>query len=379
MQAILDAWKQAAIDQANGQIDYATLQAITELERALEDAQPQFKEQAESVSLEERQALDNSALYAELRGDKGGIGQEQYNSIQNTAAQNRLAVQQAQTKLSTDTARQIADLRAQGEFEKADKALEITQQYLAQLMTLEQWAAEFNMTQEQFQASLQQWQAEYGMAMMQIGISQNQWQQEFQFAKDQFNYEVGQVATNQLAQAGYALLEYGQIDQITDEQLQAMGLSRQQAQAYYDAFVASYAESNGGATNTSDAVYQDLIDNNYTNKSDVESIKKFLRTRHQDWSEEVIEAYADLFVERKYTQLHLNSVVPDDDSWGPGMNVTTSDGKASDWAVAQGKIRDFIESEDLIGLFDYLSKNQNVFNGEQWKWIVSVGEEKGVW
>ena len=35
---------------------------------------------------------------------------------QNNAAQNRLAVNQAQTKLATDTARQVEDLRAQGEF-----------------------------------------------------------------------------------------------------------------------------------------------------------------------------------------------------------------------------------------------------------------------
>ena len=388
MQAYLDEWKAAAMQQANGQVDYAVNQAVRELERALADAQPQFKEQAESVTLDERQAMDNAALYAQLRGDKGGIGQEQYSSIQNTAAQNRLAVQQAQTKLSTDTARQIEDLRAQGEFEKADKALEITQNYLAQLVALEQWAAEYGLTQQQFQASLQQWEAEYNMALQQIGIAQNQWQQEFdaaqnqwqqefQFAKDQFNYEVGQNATNQLAQAGYALLESGQIDQITDAQLQAMGFSRDQAQAYYDAFVA--ASTSNGTTGATDAVYQMLIENNYTNKSDVETIKKFLRTQYPDWKDAVIEAYADMFVASKYTQLHLNSVVPSDNSWGPGMNTTTSDGKASDWAVAQGKIRDFIESENLVGLFDYLSKNQNVFNGEQWKWIVSVGEEKGVW
>ena len=96
LRELLSAWQEAAQQQANGQIDYATQQAIRELERALEDAQPQFKEQAESVAIDERQAMDNAALYAQLRGDNGGIGQEQYNSIQNTAAQNRLAVQQAE-------------------------------------------------------------------------------------------------------------------------------------------------------------------------------------------------------------------------------------------------------------------------------------------
>ena len=185
MQGYLDAWQQAATDQSNAQVDYAVQKAVADLERALADAQIQYKEQAESVDRNARQAMDNSALYAELRGDRGGIGQEQYNSIQNTQAQNHLAVQQAQTKLATDTQRQIADLRAQGEFQKADAALEITQSYLQQLISLEQWAAEYNLSVEQFNASLKQWQAEYNMAMQQFDASQNQWAAEYDLALQQ--------------------------------------------------------------------------------------------------------------------------------------------------------------------------------------------------
>lgn len=207
--ALLEEWKKAAAEQANGQIDYAVAQAITELERALEDAQPAFREAAEAVSREEAQALDNSALYAELRGDKGGIGQSQYNEIQAAAAQNRLAVQQAQTKLATDTARQIADLRAQGEFEKADKALEITQTYLSQLISLEQWAAEFGFSQQQFQASLNQWQKEYELAMKKFG------------------FEVESAENSRAAEIAYALLEQGIA--LTPEQLEALGMTDEQA------------------------------------------------------------------------------------------------------------------------------------------------------
>lgn len=178
---LLEEWKKAASAQANGQIDFAVQQAILDLERALADAQGQFKEQAESVAKDEMQALDNSALYAEMRGDKGGIGQSQYNEIQAAAAQNRLAVQQAQTKLSTDTARQIADLRAQGEFEKADKLLEITQTYLSQLMSLEQWQAEFGLSQKQFEASLRQWQAEFDQAVEEFNFGKTKWETEFNY------------------------------------------------------------------------------------------------------------------------------------------------------------------------------------------------------
>ena len=209
---LLEEWKKAAAEQANGQIDYAVSQAIAQLERALEDSKAQYKEQAEGVARDEMQGLDNSALYAEMRGDKGGIGQSQYNEIQAAAAQNRLAVQQAQTKLATDTARQIADLRAQGEFEKADKALEITQQYLSQLIPLEQWAAEFGLSQQQFQASLDQWQAEFDLAMK------------------EFDYNVAANERDYNASMAEALLAAG--IPLDDEQLKAIGMSRDQYNEY---------------------------------------------------------------------------------------------------------------------------------------------------
>jgi hypothetical protein len=218
-QALLNEWQKAAGQQATGQIDYAVNQGVTELERALADAQPMFKEQAESVARDEMQALDNSALYAEARGDKGGIGHSQYNEIQSAAAQNRLAVQQAQTKLATDTARQIADLRAQGEFEKADKLLEITQNYLSQLMNLEKWAAEFGLSYEQFQKSLEQFDLE------------------FQFKKDQFLFEKEQYAnslamTNKNQAADLALQLLGMGINVSDEQLKAIGWTRDQVNQY---------------------------------------------------------------------------------------------------------------------------------------------------
>ena len=164
------------------------------------------------------QALDNSTLYAEARGDKGGIGQSQYNEIQAAAAQNRLAVQQQQTKLSTDTARQIADLRAQGEFEKADKLLEITQQYLSQLMNLEQWAAEFGLSYQQFQAALEQFDLEFELKKEQL-----------RFDKGQYANSLALTNKNQTADLALQLLGMG-ID-VSDEQLKALGYTRDQANA----------------------------------------------------------------------------------------------------------------------------------------------------
>lgn len=264
LRGMLDAWQQAALKQSDGRVDYAVQKAVADLERALQDAQPQFKEQAETVAREERQALDNSALYAEMRGDKGGIGQEQYNSIQNTAAQNHLAVQQAQTKLATDTQRQIADLRAQGEFEKADAALQITQQYLQQLIGLEQWAAEYNLSTAQFQESIRQWEAEYNMAMQQFQTGVNQWQAEFAFQQQQYANSLNQWQQefdygkqSDLANVGWALLESG--IPLSEEQMSAMGIDPGQAsQILMQQQLEAALKNNGSGTPVIDDVTMSL-------------------------------------------------------------------------------------------------------------------------
>ena len=250
LKSLLDQWREAALQQQNGKIDYAVAQAVAELERALEDAQPKFKEQAEAVARDEMQGLDNSALYAEARGDKGGIGQSQYNEIQAAAAQNRLAVQQAQTKLSTDTARQIADLRAQGEFEKADAALEIAQSYLSQLMGLEQWAAEFGLTQAQFQESIRQWEAEYNLAMQQFKVDTD-----LSYAQLTGKLSDGTLTLNgksQLADMGEALLSAGIMP--SADQLEAMGMTEAQAGQYLTLMQleAEQQKASGGTTGGDD-------------------------------------------------------------------------------------------------------------------------------
>ena len=157
----LDKWLAAAREQANRQADYATKTGIDELKRAEEDAQAQFQTQRDQIEASRAKASDNQVLYNERRGDRGGIGAAQYDSIANTAAQNQLAVNQAQVKLSTDTARQIADLRAQGEFQKADALLQLSQTYLQQLISIQQWGAEFNLSVDQFNKQLEQWNYEF--------------------------------------------------------------------------------------------------------------------------------------------------------------------------------------------------------------------------
>jgi len=158
---LLDQWRDSASQQVVTARDHAVDRAVQQLLQAQTEAEQRYQNQRNQIAAEERNALDNSALYAELRGDRGGIGQSQYNQIQAQAAANRQAVSTAQSQLAADTARQIAQLRAEGEFQKADDLLDISRTYLLKLLQLEQWAAEFQFSQEQFQASMEQWEQEF--------------------------------------------------------------------------------------------------------------------------------------------------------------------------------------------------------------------------
>lgn len=370
LKSYLDAWQQAALQQSNGQIDYAVQQAITELQRALEDAQPQFKEQAETVDLSARQAMDNSALYAELRGDKGGIGQEQYNAIQNTQAQNRLAVQQAQTKLATDTERQIADLRAQGEFEKADAALEITQTYLAQLISLEQWAAEYNLSVDQFNEQIRQWEMEYNMAMQQLQISQNQWQAEFDFAQQQYQDSLALNSQNQMADVAWSLLQAGV--ELDADQLKALDISADQASQLL--LQAQMKQSDSGDTTTKPVYDQSVYEWLYSaNAKDYGTAYEELRNAGYNTTD--ANRYAKYYTEtwlEEYTP--PVDPIPDEGTWGAGYstNQTRVPGeplRASEWDQIKSKVRQYLENgyfAEVTAIMDQLDAagqwNENQYN-----------------
>lgn len=199
--------------QAEQQVDYATNLGVNELQRALEDAAPQFQAQRNQIAANEAQARDNQALYAEMRGDRGGIGQAQYDAIANTAATNNLKVQTEQTKLATDTARQIADLRAKGEFDKADKYLQISQEYLKGLMNLKQWAQEANIGIDEFNIAVDQWEQEFNSKIQQtlgeLGIEATKYATDLGLNRQQYLTEAGLRAAENEANLG--MESYGKL------------------------------------------------------------------------------------------------------------------------------------------------------------------------
>lgn len=110
-----------------------TQKSVDQLNRALQDAQPNYEAAIANQLLESKQAQDAKAYRNQMNGDRGGIGSAQVDSIGNTGAANREAIAQQQRQLATDTARQIADLRAQGKFEEASQLLQNNQARLSAL------------------------------------------------------------------------------------------------------------------------------------------------------------------------------------------------------------------------------------------------------
>ena len=238
--------KEVAGEQHSAAIDYATAQGITALQEAREQTERRLQTLRDQTDAEERMALDNQALYAEVRGDRGGVGREQYNSIQNTAAQNRLAVNRQQTELADQTRRQMEQLRAEGEFQKADALLELSQNYLSQLASLERWAAEYDFSAAQFQAELAQWRQEFARETGELLGSYNG---RPTLAAQKQSASLAQAQQSLLAEAGEALLKAG--IQPSAAQLAAMGMTAEQARSYIRTKAAKGTGSSSGGTSSS--------------------------------------------------------------------------------------------------------------------------------
>ena len=198
-------------------VDAATEAAVAEVENSVANANAQLQQQRDAVELAAANAADNSALYSQLRGDKGGIGKAQYDSIQNTAARNHAEINRTQTAFARDAAVEIAALQAKGEYEKAEKLLDITQERLSALTKLAQWQAEYAADQQEFQEQLRQWQAEYELAAAKVtGITAS-----------------GALTADskaKLAALGEAMLKKGLMPSAA--QLTAMGMTSAQAREY---------------------------------------------------------------------------------------------------------------------------------------------------
>lgn len=302
-----------AIQQSDARIDRATQQGEQELRDQWENAQEGYRTQQNQISRDEAQAKDNSALYSEMKGDRGGIGRAQYDAIQNNAATNRLNVQRDQQKMAADIQKQITQLRANGEFQKADALLSMTQSYLAQLQQLWQWSIQTNLSVEEMNAQMQQWEDQFNENAKQFGIQmdwqaaraeredyvtdRNYWRGVYEFdetkkmQEDQFKKTYGLNYLNYLLDKSQVDFDQDptswsnklKIEQVrhsmaledanqaantnsrnasngwnllevgvmpSAEQLEAMGMNQSQAQVLADAYKAAFEANNAGDTGT---------------------------------------------------------------------------------------------------------------------------------
>ena len=219
----LAAQTQAQKEQAINNIDYTVNSSIDSLRRAQEDAAKQFQQQRNQSAVDEAKAKDNQVLYAEARGDRGGLGASQFASIQNAAASRRADINAQQTQLATDTQRQITDLRAQGEFEKADKVLEISEKYNEKLIEIEQWADETNVGIDEFNTKLEEWEADYKKDLSEYltDVELNAAKVTGSFSDGTLTQDRQEYLNSQLKSAFNAALQNGVAP--TQEQLEAAG------------------------------------------------------------------------------------------------------------------------------------------------------------
>lgn len=109
-------------------IEAATQKAVNDQKAVYEDAVSRYNQLISQNAIQSAQAADNLALRNVAAGDQGGIGQKLY-SDQQAAYDNRaMSIKLEQTNLKNTVDREVANLRLQGEYEKAD--------VLAQLATM---------------------------------------------------------------------------------------------------------------------------------------------------------------------------------------------------------------------------------------------------
>lgn len=144
----------AYIQGKQNQIDYQTEYQQNQAKRNYEDAVASYQKQYRDLTASMYQDMDNQALTSYVNGQRGGMATRNVSEIQNDYQLQRQALAAQQQKLATDTAREIEDLRAQGEFDKADALLEARQQEFQQLYADAVRVDENQYTNQQYETTL---------------------------------------------------------------------------------------------------------------------------------------------------------------------------------------------------------------------------------
>lgn len=119
--------------QTQQNIDRQVQQGVNTAVYGYQDAVPTYQQNYRQATINQYNGADNAALNARASGQYGGMATSNVNAVQTMYQQQRAQIAQQQQKLAEQTVRQVADLRAQGEFKKADQLLQQSQQRFQQL------------------------------------------------------------------------------------------------------------------------------------------------------------------------------------------------------------------------------------------------------
>ena len=175
----------AYIQGKQNQIDYQTEQAVNNTQRQYDDAVSGYQKQYRDLTATMYQNIDNNALMARANGQRGGMGTLSVNTAQADYQAQRQALAAKQQQLATDTAREIEELRANGEFDKADALLEARQMMFQQLYADAVRVDENQYANEQYETAIERedaaidleqqtnernYRRELGMAFLSAGV-----------------------------------------------------------------------------------------------------------------------------------------------------------------------------------------------------------------
>lgn len=173
------------VDEYNATSDSAVKDGVKELQ-ALEAASNNAYAQAEQAAARDyKELLETRSGVEKNNGNRQRIGESQFGQPEAAYGNALDSVRAAQAQMTRDVARQVSDLRAQGEYQKANAALQAAQNYLTNQYA-EALRRDTNLRSNyEYQTSIQRedaaiereqsatdkaWLREMGMTLLQQGI-----------------------------------------------------------------------------------------------------------------------------------------------------------------------------------------------------------------
>lgn len=220
-----DAATEAAVQNATSQLE--RIRAVGE--RTAEENAQMAKQDSEELRRTRRAMEQNE-------GNRQRIGESQYGVAENAYDQQMAVIESVKNKLRTDTARQVADLRAQGDYASANAALETAQAQFRQLY-------------------------EEGLRVSGNLRSNYEYQTELQREDEAIAREQDSEELDWKRSMGEFMLKHGVMP--TDEILAALGIDSSAAQLYINAVSSGYYSGGSGSGSSGGTTYkssQEILD-----------------------------------------------------------------------------------------------------------------------